>query len=268
VSPDVSITWWGHVTTTVELAGRRFLTDPVLTGRVAHLSRIGSPVPEGSARQADAVLVSHLHLDHLDVASLRLLDSDVRIIAPTGTARALSTRAPGLGRRVEEVDAGAVIDIEGVLVQAVPAAHDGRRSPVSPHRGPALGFILSAPHHDDVPQVWFAGDTGLFPAMAELGPVGIAVVPVGGWGPTLGPTHLDPTQAAEAVRRVGALDAVPIHYGTFWPTGLRRLHRSSFRDHFADPGIRFAHELATANPLARAHVLAPGGTVTIPGRAA
>ncbi len=114
-------------------------------------------------------------------------------------------------------------------------------------------------------RVWFAGDTGLFGAMARIGPIDVALVPVGGWGPTLGPTHLDPARAVEAVRRVAAHDAVPIHYGTFWPTGLRRLHPASFHRCFAGPGARFAELLAAAVPRVRTHVLGHGRTVTIGG---
>lgn len=262
----MSITWWGHATTTIELGGRRILTDPVLTRRLAHLSRIGGPVPGTGALRADAVVISHLHLDHLHVPSLAMLGEDVPIVAPNGTVRALSRAAPELARRVEEVEPGDTVDLAGVRLRAVTAAHDGRRSPVSRYRGPALGFVLGCAGDDRVPgQVWFAGDTGLFAAMTDLRPVDVAVVPVGGWGPSLGPTHLDPAQAAEAVRRVGARDAVPIHYGTFWPTGLRRLHPAGFRRQFTDPGARFARELNSSCPGVRAHVIEPGQTVCIPG---
>jgi L-ascorbate metabolism protein UlaG (beta-lactamase superfamily) len=143
-----------------------------------------------------------------------------------------------------------------VEITATAAWHDGRRRPGSPHRGPALGFVLRG--SDAV--VWFAGDTGLFDAMDAIGPVDVAVVPVGGWGPTLGPHHLDPEQAAEAVRRVRARDAIPVHYGTFWPLGLRALAPDQFRRKCLDPGRRFAEALGVA---ARSHVVPPGSSVEI-----
>jgi L-ascorbate metabolism protein UlaG (beta-lactamase superfamily) len=154
------------------------------------------------------------------------------------------------------VGPGQTVRVGVVEITGTPAWHDGRRLPGSPHRGPALGFLLRAP--DSV--VWFAGDTGLFDTMAEIGPVDVALVPVGGWGPTLGPHHLDPEQAAEAVRRVAARHAIPIHYGTFWPTGLRAVAPQQFRHKCVDPGRRFAAALGTA---ARAHVLAPCSSVDI-----
>lgn len=253
----VRVTWWGHATCTVELGGVRVLTDPVLTRRVAHLSRSGSPDPPPDAARADVVVVSHLHADHLHLPSLRRLDPATRLIVPAGAAAVLRGRVPAT--TIDEVEVGDEVSVGGVLVRAVHAEHDGRRLPVSRRRGPALGFVLSAGGTGGT-GVWFAGDTGLFDAMAEIGPVDVALVPVGGWGPTLGPEHLDPTRAAEAVRRVGASDAVPIHFGTLWPTGLRTVAPGQFARKCRAPGREFAAAVATG---VRAHVLEPGGSVEL-----
>jgi L-ascorbate metabolism protein UlaG (beta-lactamase superfamily) len=265
VSAAASITWWGHATTTIAIGGTRVLTDPVLGGQVAHLSRVGGPAPSPAALQADVVVVSHLHYDHLDLPSLRRMAPGVRIIGPMGMARVLRRSETALSRRVEEVRPGDACNVDGVRIHAVTAEHDGRRSPLSRYGGPALGFIIGEDGAGDTDRVWFAGDTGLFAAMVDLAPIGVAVVPVGGWGPTLSPTHLDPVQAAEAVRRVVAAQAVPIHYGTFWPIGLRHIHPTSFRRAFTDPGTRFAAELAKVCPRTTAHVIRPGETVVIQG---
>ena len=265
MSAPVSITWWGHATTSIALNGRRVLTDPVLTRRLAHLTRIGRPLPGIDALRADVALVSHLHFDHLDVPSLRQLSLSTRIVAPDGAVRALRRSAPDVAQRIEEVVPCDIVNLDGVRIRAVPAKHDGRRSPLSRFSGPALGFIIENDDAEIPTRIWFAGDTGLFAAMSQLAPIDVAVVPVGGWGPNLGPTHLDPEQAAEAVRRVGAGDAIPIHYGTLWPSGLRRVHPASFRRGFTDPGTKFATELARSCPGATAHVISQGQTVTIHG---
>lgn len=260
----VSVRWWGHATTTITVGGVRVLTDPVLVDRVAHLRRIGGATPPPEAARADVALVSHLHADHLHLPSLRRLDPAVRIVAPRGTAGVLRRSDPALLDRLEEVGVGDTVVVAGLRVTAVPAHHDGRRLPGSRHRGPALGFVLGG--HE----VWFAGDTGLFDDLAAIGPVGVAVVPVGGWGPTLGPHHLDPVQAAEAIDRVHARDAVPVHYGTFWPAGLDQLGRlgqggrDAFRHRFAEPGARFAAAAPELSPLARVHVLRHGESVDLP----
>lgn len=255
----VTVTWWGHATVTIELAGVRLLTDPVLSARVAHLRRIGSPVPPGSARDTDGVLISHLHPDHLHLASLRRIAAPAELVAPLGIGSLLM--GGWRGAAVHELTAGSSIPIGTVEVRAVPAHHDGRRLPGSPHRGPALGYVVS----DGTTRVWFAGDTGLFDGLADLAPVDLAVLPVGGWGPTLGPHHLDPEQAATAAALVGARHAVPIHYGTFWPTGLRRMAPGTFARKFAEPGHRFAVAASRLAPDTRVRVLACGETATFDG---
>jgi L-ascorbate metabolism protein UlaG (beta-lactamase superfamily) len=269
----VQITWWGHATTTIELAGTRILTDPLLSGRLAHLRRIGGPDPAPDALRADAVVISHLHGDHLHLPSLRRLPPSMRIVAPRGTARLIARAASSLSDQLEEIDLDGTVAVGPVTIRAVAAAHDHKRLPLSRHAAPALGFVLSGGPGDasddpaDTAQaaetIWFAGDTGLFDAMGDIGPVQVAVVPVGGWGPTLGEEHLDPTRAAEAVRRVGARDAVPIHFGTFWPMGLRRVQPAVYEKLFLSPGRRFVDELERACPGTRAHLLQAGDSMQV-----
>lgn len=224
-------TWWGHSTVSLELAGIRVATDPVLGRRVAHLHR-RSAAPPAIAGTADVVLVSHLHYDHLDAPSLMRFAKDTPLVVPTGTARAI----PALRRRhLVEVKPGDTVDVAGLHVEALPAHHDGRRHPLSRHRVPALGYRLSAAGRT----AWYPGDTGLHDKLTHLEPVDLALVPIGGWGPGLGDHHFDPLQAAEAVARVGARWALAVHYGTFWPLGLRRTRPRTYRRLFIDPPSRF-----------------------------
>lgn len=136
---------------------------------------------------------------------------------------------------------------DGVRVRAVGARHDGRRLPFGPHLCPALGYVVLG-----AARTYFAGDTGLFDTMAEeTGPVDVALLPVGGWGPYLGPGHLDAGRAARALARLAPAAAVPVHYGTYWPVGM-----DAVRPHeFHAPGEEFAR-------LARQ--LAPKVTVRVP----
>jgi L-ascorbate metabolism protein UlaG (beta-lactamase superfamily) len=82
----------------------------------------GSRTFAGTPR-VDAVLVSHLHRDHLDLPSLGLVDPAARVVAPRGGARALRRS----GREVVAVAAGELLALAGVRVRVVPALHDGRR---------------------------------------------------------------------------------------------------------------------------------------------
>ncbi|MGH2950604.1 MAG: MBL fold metallo-hydrolase, partial [Solirubrobacterales bacterium] len=84
------VTYVGHATVLVEIAGVRLLTDPMLRSRLLHISRHGDPPPDEVSSGIDAVLISHLHPDHLDFPSLRRIGGGVRVVAParsTGTFR-------------------------------------------------------------------------------------------------------------------------------------------------------------------------------------
>ncbi len=86
------IAFVGHATVLIELDGVRLLTDPLLRDRVAHLRRQTPPVDRELTAGVDAVLISHLHRDHLDLASLRLLGRDTPLLAPAGAGAWLGRR--------------------------------------------------------------------------------------------------------------------------------------------------------------------------------
>jgi L-ascorbate metabolism protein UlaG (beta-lactamase superfamily) len=247
-----SVTWWGHSTVWLEDAGVTLLTDPVLTDRVAHLRRMAGPTPVLPGAP-DAILLSHLHADHFHLASLRLVPGTPTLVVPRGAASFVAkTLGPAYASRCVELAPGEETTIAGVRVKAVPAAHEGGRGPWSREKALAIGYVVEGEC-----RTWFAGDTGLFDEMAEIGPLDLALIPVGGWGPTLGAHHhLDAADAVEAVRRAKAAWAVPVHYGTLWPIGMGRLRPHMFRD----PGRRFA-ELASADT--RVRVLTQGESMTV-----
>ncbi|MGH3313787.1 MAG: MBL fold metallo-hydrolase [Streptomyces sp.] len=252
----VEVTWWGHATTTVRDSGVTVLTDPLLVRRMAHLRRRRGALPPASAAAADVVLVSHLHADHLHVGSLARLAPRTRVAVPRGALRAL----PRLRRlaavlRIEEMSVGDRLEVGGVTVRAVPAAHDGRRMPYGPHRAPALGYVV-----EGAARTYFAGDTGLFDGMAEaVGPVDVALLPVGGWGPWLGEGHLNAERAAQALVGLAPRCAVPVHYGTYWPIGM-----DAVRPHeFHSPGDEFVRKAGAMAPQVAVHRLGHGESVRL-----
>lgn len=252
------MTWWGHSTVGLADSGVTLLTDPLLTDRLIHLRRMAGPSPRLPG-PPDAILLSHLHADHFHLPSLRAVPGEPRLIVPRG-ARAFV--ADGLGpawaARTVELAPGAETTVRDVRVRAVPAAHPGGRGPWSRARADAVGFVVEGSM-----RTWYAGDTGLFDEMSTLGPLDLALIPVGGWGPTLDAHgHLGPVDAAEAVRRVKAAWAVPVHYGTFWPIGLSRVRAHMF----ADPGPDFARLAARTSPDTHVRVLRHGETLVIDGK--
>ncbi|GAA1718033.1 MBL fold metallo-hydrolase [Kribbella yunnanensis] len=252
------ITWWGHATTTIDADGTRLLTDPVLTSRIAHLRRRRGPAPTPEAGHCDAVLVSHMHADHLHLTSLPLVARDAALVVPRGAARLIHhDYGAAFSDRCIEVAPGHQIRIGSLDITVITAHHDGRRLPWSSYKGPAVGYRV-----DSAPSVWFAGDTDLYDDLAaEAGPVDVALVPVGGWGPNLGPGHLNPARAAEAVQRVGASVAVPVHFGTFWPIGFDRVRPEMF----LAPGDQFRAAMAQLDPAVQVNLLVPGESTEVAG---
>ena len=110
--------------------------------------------------------------------------------------------------------------------------------------------------------VYFPGDTDLFPAMDELaGTLDVALLPVWGWGPTIGEGHMDPERAAQAAALLRPRLAIPIHWGTFYPAGLRGSCRA-----VRDARPEFAAIVRRSAPDVPVRVLAPGESIDLPAR--
>jgi L-ascorbate metabolism protein UlaG (beta-lactamase superfamily) len=244
------IVFLGHATVVIEVDGVRLLTDPLLRSRVAHLRRQVPRVEQGAIAGVDAVLISHLHHDHLDLASLRLLGRDTPLIVPVGAGAWLRSRHFA---SVTELAVGEVTSVGALELAAVEARHDGRRA--GGPRAETLGFLARGRR-----TVYFAGDTELFAGMGELSTrLDVALLPVAGWGPTLGPGHMDPLDAARAASVLKPRVAIPIHWGTLLPVGLAARQRPRL----GDPPRLFARHLARMAPDIEVRILAPGQETTL-----
>lgn len=246
----VRITLGGHATVLIELDGTRLLTDPLLRSRVTFLRAPAAGTPS-LTRSPDAVLLSHFHRDHLDSRSLRLIEPSALVIGPPGTARRVARS--GL-RRVVELRPGEHAGVGSLKVSATGARHGRLPGPL---RQEAIGFLIEGSK-----AVYFAGDTDLFPEMADLASdhVDVALLPVAGWGPRLGAGHLDSRRAAEALRLIRPQIAVPIHWGFLRPIVLG----SREPRYLTAPGHRFAELAATIAPDVTVRVLGPGEVLDVP----
>ncbi len=258
------IVFLGHSTVLIELDGVRLLTDPFLRSRVAHLRRLPAPPQPRHYTAPDAILISHLHQDHLDLHSLRLIGSSTPLVVGAGAGAWL--RGSGFSD-VRELSVGEQLDVGALAVTAVPAHHDGHRRPRGP-RAEALGFIVRGggrPHAGEPRlsaspaggrSIYFAGDTELFAGMAEFAPSpDVALLPVAGWGPTLGAGHMGPLHAARAARLIEPRLAIPIHWGTLQPIGP---FWGMTPARIAAPPRRFAEHVASLAPGVEVRILAPG----------
>ena len=105
---------------------------------------------------------------------------------------------------------------------------------------------------------YFAGDTGLFDELQEIRDVGVALLPVEGWGPRLGPGHLDPVDAARAASMIMPRVAVPIHWGSYQRLLMRKAKGRNA------PAQRFAAQVRQLAPSVTVKVLQPGEALSFP----
>lgn len=251
------ITYVGHATLLIEIDGMRFLTDPLLRNRVGFLQRQGTPIESIWSKLAhkeleiDAVLISHVHWDHLDLPSLRLLDPATHLIVPRGGARLLSK----LGfEHISEVGVHETLAVGSIEVQATYAKHNGSRVPFM-QAADCLGYLLRGRQ-----QIYFAGDTDLFAEMGTLSDdLDVALLPVWGWGPTLRGGHLDPYRAAQALTMLRPRLAIPIHWGTFLPFGYTWL-KPRF---FTQPPHAFKRHAVSLAPEVGVHIVQPGESLNV-----
>jgi L-ascorbate metabolism protein UlaG (beta-lactamase superfamily) len=256
VTEGLSIDFIGHACVVIDIDGVRIATDPVTRARVGPLQRV-VPVP-AKARLADVdlVLISHLHWDHLDLPSLKRLAPGTPIVVPAGAGDWL--RRSGFPA-TRELAIGEAMEVGGIRIDGVPANHSGFRPPRGP-TAPAMGFVIHG-----TKCVYFAGDTDMFEQMSMLpGPaVDVALIPVWGWGPTLGRgRHLDPERAAEALRLIRPRAAVPIHWGTYWPHSMAGL---VYPERLVEPPAAFAEYATELAPNVRCLLTEVGEMVDLQG---
>ena len=142
-------------------------------------------------------------------------------------------------------------EIGAVTVETVRAVHDRRRGPHTRVAADPVGYVLRA---RDV-AIYAAGDTDLFDEMGTWDPIDVALVPIWGWGSTLGDGHLDPRTRRHATSLIDPAVVVPVHWGTYSPIGLRRPAWLEV------PAARFRAELDALGEAGALRLLTPGGSL-------
>ena len=222
-SGQASVTFIGHSTFLIRVAGTTILTDPVFSERCSPVSWAGPKRARAPGRafaelpKIDLLLVSHNHYDHMDLPSLRAIRGrdNPQVVTPLGNAHHLAKA--GL-QNVDELDWWqAATPAEGIRVTATPARHFSARSLRDRNHSLWSGFMVEAGPH----RIVFAGDSGAGRHWAEigqrLGSPDLAFIPIGAYEPRsiMAPVHMNPSEAVAAHRALGSVRSVGMHFGTF-----------------------------------------------------
>ena len=206
------LVWLGHASWLVQLAGASFLIDPVLGDSLVGFTRRNgrAPLPASALPRIDAQLVSHNHYDHMDMASLRAAGAPV--VVGMDNARHFDRRLP-----VTELGWWDAVDIGGVRITYVPSQHWSRRSLADSNRSLWGGFVIEAGGFS----IYHSGDTAYFDGFGDIGrrfpALDAALLPIGAYDPQwfMSKQHMNPREALDAFRDLGARRIVAMHWGTF-----------------------------------------------------
>ncbi len=222
---EAQVTWIGHSTFLLQVGGLNILTDPIFSDRASPVSFAGpqrTTPPAMTIEQLphiDIVLISHSHYDHLDKPSVKALnarqsDNPPSYYVPLRLKPWFTKR--GIGK-VTELDWWDSVKIGNTTLHAVPVQHWSSRTPFDRNKTLWAGFLVDSP----VLRVLFVGDSGYsddFKTIARrLGKVNVALVPIGAYDPRwiMKSSHMNPEEALQVVKDVGATRAIGMHWGTF-----------------------------------------------------
>ncbi len=218
----ITVAWLGHTTVLINFYGLRILTDPALGSRVGISLGLGMAGPKRyiapglKVRElppVDLLLLSHAHMDHLDLPTLRALPRNIPVVTAKDTNDLLASAHRPEVTELRWNDRMVFRCGKGELViEAVEVKHWGQRWPSEKPRG-YNGYILRR----EGKSLLFAGDTALTPAIPQLrskGPFELAIMPIGAYQPWIW-NHCTPEQAVEMAIAAGARFIIPVHHQTF-----------------------------------------------------
>ncbi len=215
----VHAAWIGHTTVLLSIDGFRILTDPVFSTRIGvrvgpvtvGLKRLVAPAADiFEAPEPDLILLSHAHMDHFDVPSLRKLENRrTAVITAANTSDLLRTRRYASVRELRWNESARV---GPATVRAIEVNHWGARMRSDTYRS-YNGYVIETGRH----RVLFGGDTAYtdsFRQVRSSKPVELAIMPIGAYDPWIR-AHCNPEQALEMANHAGAEFVLPVHHRTF-----------------------------------------------------
>lgn len=221
-SNGITVGWLGHATVLIRFYDLYILTDPVFSRRIGIDAGLGTLGPKryvapalepGQLPPIDLILLSHAHMDHLDLPSLRRLPPRTPVVTARVTSDLL---AKARLREVTELGwgEGHTLRLRGgdLRIEAFEVKHWGRRWPSELERG-YNGYVLTREGRS----LLFGGDTAYTPqfqAVRRHGPFEAALMPIAAYNPWIR-NHCTPEEAVRMADAAGARQFVPIHHATF-----------------------------------------------------
>jgi L-ascorbate metabolism protein UlaG (beta-lactamase superfamily) len=242
-SSKIQITWIGHSTFLIQVAGVNIITDPIWSDRASPLSFLG---PKRHARpgmafadlpKIDIVLISHTHYDHLDRPTIKKLGTSPHYVMPTNVASWFAK----LGiKNTAELSWWNNENVGNIKISAVPAKHWSKRNLWGTGDAGWNGYVIETPNG----VIYFAGDTGYHAEyFKEIGRrfhlIDLGLIPIGAYYPEwiFGRFHVNPREAVVIHQEIGAKRSIGMHWGTFKLT----------EEPLDEPPILLEREAAAAN---------------------
>ncbi|MFT3771016.1 MAG: MBL fold metallo-hydrolase [Minicystis sp.] len=216
----LAVLWIGHATTLIQLDDKLVLTDPMFTETVGQLTRrlVEPGLDPAALPRVDAAIISHLHPDHLSTGSLQMIERKLGclVVPEQGTAH-----IPDFAFETVELPWWKSFEHDGLRITAVPVEHTGFRWGVDSFWMKGKGFTGYVIEYHGL-TVYFGGDTAYTKAQfeatrARFPKIDLAVLPIAPARPRsiMEGMHIDPAEALDAFRDLGARWMVPMHHSTF-----------------------------------------------------
>lgn len=223
-NPDpsrIQITWVGHATFLIQVAGHTILTDPIWSERASPVSWLGPKrqarpgIAWGDLPKIDTVLISHTHYDHLDRPTIQKLGAIPQYVVPRGVGKWFASQKIS---STTELSWWQNTRVGSLSITAVPANHWSKRNLFGTSGAGWGGYVVETP----VGSIYFAGDTGAhneyFKEIGKRFPsIDLSLIPIGAYYPQwiFGRYHVDPRDAVVIHKEVGSKKSIGMHWGTF-----------------------------------------------------